>query len=288
MIRRLRGRLDRLTAAARPADDPPAELPGAERVDRAVAGAVAGGREAVDDLASLLLVVGRHGDAELVDRVARALAAADPRMWLVVDVSARRGPWNAPRWVQTAADRLAAGRAGPLELVLAACHPDGFVREAAVVVLGGRDDVTALPVLALRAADWVPQVRDQARRVCRRLLDRAPAEAVTALAPVALALRDRQEGRWPADAVDDVLRAGPPAALVAALASADRRTRRLAHTTGLGAGRLDLDRVVHAARTDPDLPIRVLCADAALRAARAGGDHDVPRQVPVRLLEAGV
>ncbi|MFI9812742.1 HEAT repeat domain-containing protein [Saccharothrix variisporea] len=163
---------------------------------------------------------------------------------------------------------------GVPDLLLAACHPNGYVREAAVTALGERDDVTALPVLALRAADWVPEVRDRARRVCARWLDRAPAEAIAGLAPAALALQARQEGRWLAQAVGDVLRDGPPEALAAALASEDRRTRRLAYTTGVRT--LDVDHLVHAARTDSDLPIRVLCAEAAIRST---GDPEVARRL---------
>ncbi|GAA1287254.1 HEAT repeat domain-containing protein [Saccharothrix xinjiangensis] len=279
MVRRLRERLGRLSAAAHPADGPSSEPPDPGQVDRAVAGVVAGEGDAVDGLASLLLVVGGRGDADLIAHTARALAAADSRMWFALDVAARRSPWNTPRWADTAARRLAAGHAGPLETLLAACHPDGFVREAAVAALDERDEAGALPVLALRAADWVPEVRDRARRACGRQLDRAPGEAITSLAPVALALRARQGGRWLAGVVDDVLRDGPPEALAAALAAGDRRTRRLAHTVGLDAGRLDVDRLVRAAKTDADLPIRVMCADAAIRAAKAVGDHDVPRQL---------
>ncbi|MEJ2857220.1 MULTISPECIES: hypothetical protein [unclassified Saccharothrix] len=202
--------------------------------------------------------------------------AADPRGWIALDASARSSTWNAPAWTYTAARRLAAGQAGPLDLLLAACHPNGYVREAVVTALGERDDVTALPMLALRAADWVPEVRDRARRVCAGMLDRAPAEAVTALAPVALALRARQEGRWLAETVENVLRAGPAAALTAALASEDRHTRRLAHTIALDTGRLDVERLVRTARTDPDLPIRVLCAEAAIRST---GDPEVARRL---------
>jgi len=283
LFRRPRGRYDRNSVAVPLPDAPAAEVPDPGRLERAVAGAAGGKFDAADDLASMLLVVGRHGGADLIAHAARVLVAADPRMWLTVDLSARRGPWNAARWTGAAARLLAAGRAGPLEVLLAACHPDGFVREAAVAVLGERDDATALPVLALRAADWVPEVRDRARRECGRRLDRAPAEAVALLSPVALAVRDRHEGRRLADALADVLRDGPPTALAAALAAEDRRTRRLAHAIGLDTGRLDADRVLRAARTDPDLPIRRMCAQAAIRAAKAGGDHDVLR----RLLASG-
>lgn len=204
-------------------------------------------------------------------------------MWIALDVSARRNLWHWNRRTDTAARRLATGRPEPLEVLLSACHPDGFVREAAVAAISELDDVVVLPVLALRAADWVTEVRDRARGVCRQYFDRMPTEVVTVLAPVAFALQARQAGGWLGDALDGLLRNGPPEAMVAALAAEDRRTRRTAHVIALDAGRLDVDRMLRTATTDSHLPIRVMCAEAAIRAARAIGDHDVPR----RLLASG-
>ncbi|GAA3868636.1 HEAT repeat domain-containing protein [Saccharothrix violaceirubra] len=268
---RLRGRL------ASPPDEPPAGLPDRDSLDRALSGAGSGDFDAARELWSLLSPIGRHADADLV---VRRLAEAGPRLWLTVDAAARSLPWGILTSTDVAAHRLVAGRAGPLDLIAAACHPDGFVREAAVTVLGSRDNVSGVPVLALRAADWVPEVRAAARRACARQLDRAPTEAIALAAPVARAVHARRDGDWLLDAVADVLRDGPPEALEAALAAEDRGVRRLAHTIGLAAGRLHLDRLVRTAETGPDPSIRVLCAEAAIRAA---GDRDVPR----RLLAAG-
>ncbi|WP_447007963.1 hypothetical protein ACRAKI_16445 [Saccharothrix isguenensis] len=283
VIGRLRGRLDRLSGAGSPPEDLPSTPPAPEDIDHAIDGAASGRVDAADDLASMLLAVSRCGDADLVARTARALVAASPRMWLVLDVSARRSPWRAPRWTVTVARRLAQGRSGPWDLLLAACHPDGFVREAAVAAISELDERVVLPTLALRAADWVPEVRDRARSACRWYLDHKPAESITTLAPVALALRARQEGGWLADAVHDLLRDGPPEAMSAAVAAEDWRTRRAAHVIGLNAGRLDADQLWRAATTDSDLPIRIMCAEAAIRAAQAVGDREVPR----RLLAGG-
>ncbi|ONI79998.1 hypothetical protein ALI144C_22940 [Actinosynnema sp. ALI-1.44] len=226
-----------------------------------------------------MLAISHRGDAELIAGTMRALIGAKPRLWLMVDVSTRRSLWHAPQWTEAVADRLGAGHAGPLDLLLAACHPDGFVREAAL----DDDTMVVLPTLALRAADWVPELRDRARQVCRRYLNRAPAEAIVSLAPVALALRARQAGAWLADAIDGLLRDGPPEAIAAALASEDWRVRRNAHAIVLGAGRLSVEQMVHAATADGDLPVRIMCAQAAIRAARAMGDHETPR----RLLGSG-
>lgn len=275
---RLIGRLRRIFGRPSPeAHDAPVEAPSPERLDRAVADTAGGSSDAAHGLASMLLVIGR--DDDLVAHATRLLAEAPLPMWLTLDASARR--WNAPQWTEVAARRLAAGGAGLFDLALAACHANGHVRQAAVTALGARDDVLGL--LAVRAVDWVPQVRDRARLVCGRWFARAPVRAVTVLAPAALALRGRREGQWLADAVETTLRTGPPEAAAAALASGDRRLRRLAHTTALDTGRLDLDHLTRTALTDADMPIRVLCADAAIRAAGRTGDRAVPR----RLLASG-
>jgi hypothetical protein len=46
----------------------------------------------------LLLAVSRHGDHDLIADTTQALIAANPRMWLVLDASARRSLWHRPRW----------------------------------------------------------------------------------------------------------------------------------------------------------------------------------------------
>ncbi|MFC7614144.1 hypothetical protein ACFQV2_11885 [Actinokineospora soli] len=106
----------------------------------------------------------------------------------------------------------------------------------------------------------MPQVRDRAREACAR---RTPVEVVTALAPLALAVERREAGRWLADVVRALLRTSP-AALTAALSSPDRRTRRAAYAIAVETG-LSTEHLLRAARTDPDLPVRILCADAAIR-----------------------
>ncbi|MGC7095141.1 hypothetical protein ACPZ19_10790 [Amycolatopsis lurida] len=191
---------------------------------------------------------------ELVARAEQALLAEEPRRWLELDAAVRR------RY------GLVVDRTVPVGSLIAACHGDGFVREAAVTELAGRDDFAALPVLALRAADWVPQVRERARDACRWYLEHAPGLAVPSLLPVAWAVRARQTGSWLAEVLEDLLRDGPPEAMNAALTVADWRSRRAAYHIVLASGRLDTERLLHAAATDPDLPIRLLCAKAAMRA----------------------
>ncbi|MPZ82209.1 MAG: hypothetical protein GEV28_18145 [Actinophytocola sp.] len=141
-------------------------------------------------LAVLLLSAARAG-ADVVPSAERLLADAEPRVWLSLDRSIRRAWDRASDWSASVADQLSDK---PLELVLVACHPDGRVREAAVDRLVGLSHLFVPPVLALRAADWVPEVRDRARRACARLLETGRGTA--ALAPVAKALRYRRDGGW--------------------------------------------------------------------------------------------
>jgi hypothetical protein len=147
------------------------------------------------DLLGALLLSAVRADADVLPSAERLLADAEPRLWLSLDRSIRRAWDRAPDWSATVAGRLEDRTdATPLELVLAACHPDGRVREVAVGRLAELRHQLGPPVLALRAADWVPEVRDLARRACERLL--GTGRGTAALAPVARALRDRRDGGW--------------------------------------------------------------------------------------------
>jgi len=145
-----------------------------------------------DLLAPLLLSTARSGDTQLVTVATRLLVDAEPRLWLSLDVSLRHV------WARVGDSVLPVDE--PLVLALAACHPDGHEREAAVTRLAGLDHPLVLPVLALRAADWVPQVRDRARSAVETRL--GSALATLALAPMARALRARRDGRWLADRLE--------------------------------------------------------------------------------------
>lgn len=52
-------------------------------------------------------------------------------------------------------------------VALASMHPSGFVREAAVRLLGTRTDGAELPWLLLRLNDWVPEIRKAAESAVR-------------------------------------------------------------------------------------------------------------------------
>ncbi|WP_436496028.1 HEAT repeat domain-containing protein [Actinokineospora sp. HUAS TT18] len=176
---------------------------------------------------------------------AEALTGLEPKAWIDFDQAVR------PRWRAGPDERVPAA----LEALFAGCDRDGFVREAAV----GR--IAGTPLLALRAADWVPQVRARARVECLRVIDESPVRAFVVLAPVAYAIRDRDGGSWLVGVLDSLIRAGS----VTALTSPDRNVRRVAHRLAVEAGLLTLPQLLATARTAGDTVVRRVCAEAAIR-----------------------
>ncbi|MDT0269628.1 hypothetical protein RM844_25420 [Streptomyces sp. DSM 44915] len=231
----------------------------------------------VGALAGLLLAAACATDPAVLAEAERVLRSAAPRRWTLLDEKLRRAWWHAPGAYSRAVERLLDDGPRVFGLALAAAHPSGHVREAAVAELASLEDVLALPALVLRAADPVPQVRDPARAALTRRLREPDGAALVGAAPVALVLRDRRAGRWLADRIENVLRGGPDATLHAALAAQDWRTRRTAHLTALAAGRLDLPRLLRAARHDRDPLTRAVCAEAAVRTAVAARAVDLVR-----------
>ena len=272
---RVRTRASAPGAAADPSADRLPDRPTWEQVRTAVRAAPSA--DTANELAGLLLAVDRAGEPRLVEEAGQLLLTADPRTWLTLDTALRQRWREAPHWSALAVRRLGHGKSTPLGLALAACHPDGRVRKAAVVRLAGSADALAAQVLALRAADWAQAVRDPARAALAHRLAHTPTTVVPRAAALALALRGRQRGRWLADRVDALFREGPAEALSAALTTSDLRTRRAAYLTALDAGRLDLGQLVFAAQCDSDLSIRVRCAGPAVRTATAAGRTDLVR-----------
>ncbi|MFI7273281.1 hypothetical protein [Streptomyces sp. NPDC049879] len=263
-------------AALTPYDQLP-EPPTARQLRDATAAALAAPRSGSDALAGLLLAADRDGDPAVLAEAERLLADADARLWTALDTAVRRAWGGAPHRSAATARRLADGVSPPVGLVLAACHPNGHVRETAVARLAASTGAPGLPVLALRAAEWVRPVRERARSALARRLAAPSGDVVVAVAGVALALRERGEGRWLADRVEAVLRAGPPGVLEAALVAPDTRIRRAAYGIALDTGQLALAGALCAARYDADPVIRVRCAEAAVRAAAAAGTPGLVR-----------
>ncbi|HVF06830.1 MAG TPA: hypothetical protein VNA20_18480 [Frankiaceae bacterium] len=243
---------------------PPAPEPGPQEADPLAFGSIS--RAAA------------NGAPEDVARVVAAFAAAPPGAWLALD----REFWDPlGRPLATTAEEgrraeaaavVAAGRA-PVGVVRCALAADGYVREAALGRLGELPETLALPLLALRCADPVHEVRAAARRLAEALLAGEPSRPVPVLAPVAYALRERRHGDWLADRVDELVRTDA-AVRDAALANPHARARRAAYRVAVAAGVLPVDRLLAVARADADPSVRRLAGTAAVERA---GDPSVLR-----------
>jgi hypothetical protein len=136
------------------------------------------------------------------------------------------------------------------------------------------DDQLALPALALRAADWVPQVRNRARLALEQRLSPPSADVLLTVGPLAVALQERGYGRWLLGQFQDALHAASDDVLAPLLAAPEWLVRRAAYEAALADNRLSLGALVAAAQHDSDLVIRVRCAESAVRAAVATGRAD--------------
>lgn len=218
------------------------------------------------EFSAVLLTVARDGAPGMRALAVDALGSAEARWWLAADAALREQWWSAPRWSRSLAAELADGEVDVLRLVVAGCHRDGRIREAAVVHLADHPHPAVLAVLALRTVDWVAEVRQRARAAVDAWLS-SPRGSLTQLAELAFALRGRDQGAWLAERVEGVLRDLPLGSLEPLLAARDRRTRRAAYRAATVGGLLSLSRLATAAMKDDDLPIRTLCALGAVQAA---------------------
>jgi hypothetical protein len=230
---------------------------GAQGVDRSVGPA---------EFSAGLLTVARDGDPGMRAAAVDALGSAEARWWLAVDEALREQWWSAPRWSRSLAADLADRGVELLHLVIAGCHRDGRIREAAVAHLADHAHPAALAVLTLRTVDWVAEVRQRARVAVQDWLSSSQG-SLAQLAEMAFALRGRGEGAWLAERVEGVLRDLPLDGLEPLLIARDRRTRRAAYRAATTGGLLSLRRLTTAAMKDDDLPIRALCARAAVESA---------------------
>ena len=153
----------------------------------------------------------------------------------------------------------------------AACDRSGYRRQAAVEQLDITDPM-AVPVLALRAADWVYEVREPARQALTRAIV-ANAGALLFAAPVGFALASKLHGGWLALLLREELAACDEAVVRRALESADRPFRREVVRVMISRGVLTSADAVRMAERDRDEVVRSLCAQAAFDLR--GSAHDV-------------
>ena len=225
---------------------------------------------ALDQFALALLAIDKEGDQQLRQAAVGEVEQLGARTWLALDVTTRTSWWNAPAWSFAVRNTLAESEPTALGLVLASFHPDGHIREAAVARMAELEAVVVIAPLSMRCADWVQEVRDRARVAIEARLSARDGAVLVAAAAIGLMMRDRQEGTWLAEIVEDRLRNGTTAELNAALSAKDWRTRRAAYAAAIESGRLDLHELLQAAARDSDMPVRTLCARAAV--VRALGD----------------
>ncbi|MFG2763081.1 hypothetical protein [Streptomyces rubiginosohelvolus] len=173
------------------------------------------------------------------------------------------------RPARTLLDRLR-GRAGskavppvaapvPDAPAIALCHPDGRVREAALDAV--RTAPGLRPLLVVRCADWVAPVRAKARAALAEL----PGDALFSSAELILRLSRRERGDFALTLLEDALREGPAAEVLALTARPDRATYRLAYRIAVERGLLTPMELATTAATCGDVTLQDLCAEAAVR-----------------------
>lgn len=245
-----------------------------------------GGRARHDDrmtaaagraLIALLADVVAEADSAGADQVMARLAELSGPGWLRLDELARR-----PYWGQSPFDRVADWRplltagSDPVSLVAASMCRDGKVREAAVTILAERRAPVASAALAVRVADWVPQVSSAASAAVTART--GPGDAA-AIIPVFLALRQRTRGRQAVASYLASLADGPAATLEALAASHLRSCRLWAMEAQAARNLLRADILADRAMRDRDPVVALWCARSL-----TGPSGELPAGTGPRLL----
>ncbi|KAB8182515.1 hypothetical protein [Microbispora catharanthi] len=225
-----------------------------ETFETLVARAAPGHQYVLWDLWTALFRAAAH--REHAERALDALAAAPPRLWPELDPARRRGWYSALMDVTTPVPDT------PLAVLAAACAYDGHERERAVRHPAMRRDPRLLPILVIRAADWVTEVRSAAADVLDQVLATPTATVMETVAPVAVRLGRRRRGEAVVRMVRDAITRASDEVLTALRSSADIPTRRFAYRACLDGGRLGEADLVHAAQHEEDMACRTLCAEA--------------------------
>lgn len=235
-------------------------------------------------------------DHELLRAVADAVIAPDPVR--LASVAARLAGLSGPGWLRL--DELARAwkyaRQSPLDevadcqpllaagstvvpLAAASMYRDGRVREAAVQGLDRTAGPVAAAALAVRVADWVPQIGSAASAA---LAARTEPEDIAAIVSVLLALRQRRRGERAAAGYLAVIAAGP-AVTLEVLALPGERARRLWALAALASrGLLSPAALTERAKRDPDPVVALWCARSL-----AGPDGELPPEIGAELLSSG-
>ncbi|WMD08309.1 hypothetical protein [Streptomyces sp. FXY-T5] len=138
--------------------------------------------------------------------------------------SGTRGTWADGRWASGWRPEPVDPSSVEALLAVALCHPDGRTREAALARVADRPAL--LPLVVVRATDWVAPVRDRARDLLRAGLD---ARTGVALAPLILRIGRRERGAYGVELLGAMLRRAPRGALSSLFLHPDRTVRRFAY-----------------------------------------------------------
>ncbi|GAA1010329.1 hypothetical protein Aple_038550 [Acrocarpospora pleiomorpha] len=240
-----------------------------DSIQRLVHLAERGRRAALDDLAGALCSA--VADDQLARQALDVVTAAGPKLWIELDGALR--PWlygyRDPRITMAP---VAQRMGNPLAVALAACGRDGREREKAVGHPLMATDVRLLPVLVIRAVDWVPAVQNEALRVLTGALTPPDAAALRAVVPMAVRLAERQRGRAVAELARQALLRADDDTLDAVRRCEDLRGRRFAFEVSLQAGRMDRRQLAAAALRESDIISRARCAQV-LAAQAIDGDR---------------
>ncbi|WP_157530361.1 hypothetical protein [Microtetraspora niveoalba] len=230
-----------------------------------VARAEAGHPHAFHDLCEGLL--GAAAEPTCAGRALDALTASRPTLWLDLDL-ALRAPWyDYMRPARRPGTSRGWEPGTTLDVALRASSHDGYEREQAVRHDAMRTDFRLLPVLVIRAADWVDEVRIAALETLRLVLADPAADLLAAL-PIAVRLGDRRRGGPALAEVRAALLRADDGTSARARGCADPRARRFAYRVSLDSGRLRETDLMAAALGESDAVSRVWCAEAVGRMDR--------------------
>ena len=219
------------------------------------------------DLADGLALAVTEPDSAATAKLMTFLGGLTGPGWLRVDESARRY-YAGPRLHSALAGwQPCPGAAVPPPWAVAASMAqNGRVRETAVSALAGIAGPVASAALAVRVADWVPEVSAAASAA---LASRTGPKDAAAAIPVLLALGERQRGREAAARYLACIATGPEETLRVLAGPGDRGRRTWALGALLDRGRLTAEELTARAVGDPDPVTALWCAR---RLAGPGGE----------------
>ncbi|MEU2868829.1 hypothetical protein ABZ769_06430 [Streptomyces olivoreticuli] len=199
------------------------------------------------------------------------LDTVDPQDWIALDLGMRQMTWYGSGLPSVAWVHAGEPPADEASFAVALCHPDGRIRQAALTA--GASVPALLPLVAVRCADWVAPVREQARALLRAALPGAAPRTVAEVTAVALRAAGRRHGAYAHDHLVETLRNADDELTGTLTSSRDRATCRLGHRVAIDQGRFSAAGLARIAATHEDVVVRDLCADAALARAATAAEY---------------